>query len=225
MTRTTQRQDAESYFQDRCQNLGVDPDDLIHPGDVDHTDAEHLIGCRVLHFESSPDGMRRVDFTVDDIQEVPTGRGEEMFAVYYYRGDAPNGMNIEATRGELDSWESLHVRFVPEGAVSIPSARDAVELLRELPSHGDLRPPYAQELAEALGGEVTDDDFYEGKLSVPIFLSKMVSQVTDEGPYSGDDYFGRSITGHKKRDRGRYKANLTVLEDHFGLPETYSRSE
>lgn len=215
---------ADEWFQTKCDQLGINPDDLVHPGDVDHTEAEWLIGARVLHYEPSGTGKQRDDFVVDDIDTLPTGRSdEEVFAIYYYEMGNPRGMNIEATREELEEW-SLQVRFIPDNVeVKTQSAEAAIERLRGLKSSVTLYGDQAEDLAEALGGEIDREGLYEDSLSVPTFLQRVVGQLTDEESISAREYFGKSITGHKKSDRGVYKANLTVLEEHFGMEPTYER--
>ena len=228
-TNTTADDDAVEWFATAADRMGISQDDLIHPADVDHEDAEWLIGATVLQFTDTLDERNRTDFSVSEIADLPTaGDGEMTFAVYAYKqpGDRKVGMNIEIDdRDRLNDW-GRQVRFVKPDAINgTQSPEAAIERLREMPSGADLSESVAYDLADAFGGEMSEDSFYEGHIGIDTFLRRMVGQVTDESPRSARDYFGRSITGHKKTARGVYKANLTILEDYFGMETTYSREE
>lgn len=217
------QQSAEEWIQTKCDQLGIDPEDLVHPGDVDHEDAEWLVGAQVLHFEPALDGMRRDDFVVDEIQELETGKGPMMFAVYYYKMGEPHGMNIELTREGLESWRR-EVRFIPEDVEwETQGAEAAIERIRDMSSLGSLYGDQAEDLARALGGSFDRDDLYDGTISISNFLRRMVGQVTDESPVSASDWYGKSVMGHKKSDRGVYKGNLVALERHFDMEVSYEQ--
>lgn len=220
---------VEEWFEQTCDRLGVDSEDLIHPADVDHEDAEHLIGARVLLCHRTPSEERHSDHKVVEVREVETFDGQQMFAVWGYKmgsEDHPVGINIEIDdRDKLNSWDK-QVRFVPEGAEDgTQDAEVAIERLRDLSSSDSLHGEDAQDIAQTLGGDLDPDELHGDTISVPTFLSRMVGQVTNEDSISGQEYFGRAIGGHKKADRGKYKANLTILEEHFGMDPSYSRSE
>jgi len=230
MPRNTDLLPVDEWFEQTCGRLGVDPDDLIHPADVDHEDAEFLIGARVLLAHHDPGSERRDEYEVLEIRDLPTAGGEEQtFAVWAYRmgdRDHPVGMNIEIDdRDALDEWDK-QVRFIPSSVeIETQGPEAAIERLRNLPSSDSLHGEDAQDIAQALGGDLDPEELHGDTLSVPIFLKRMVIQITDEDAISGQEYFGRAIGGHKKADRGAYKGNLTILEEHVGLEPTYSRSE
>ena len=208
---------ATDWFEAKADQLGLDSDDLVHPADVDHENTEWLIGARVLQW--SKPGLTnncRDDFTVDKIEELETGDGDQTFAIYAYRqpGSQPMGMNIEINdRDNLDSW-NRQARFVhPDATTETPDVGAALERLQETPSYADVSREDAIDLTRALGGNVEDISSGEGSIPIGSFLRRMVSQVTDEDPKSARDEFGHSVTGHKKRARGVYKANLRILEN------------
>lgn len=224
MAGNQQAQTAEEWFAEVAPRYGITPDDLLHPTDLTTDEVE---GLRAVWFDTYE--RQRGDFEVYEGALGQSVGGDELpYAYYAYKRGQEVGYPLGLDREEYEDY-SRTMRFVPRDAeFTIPDKEAAVRLLRTLHSRESVDTERAAIIGRPWGIEDTLAEEWSDSDDISAYLlCKFIVGlgIDGEDSISASEYFGMSIGGHKKSDRGEYKGNLAIIEEDAGMEVTYGRTD